>query len=77
VVESATRSLQLGLSLRHVTCYCAKLGYDMVTYCATTWALTQKQANRLEVVHSDCLRQILNVRRADRHSKQHLWSQCH
>jgi hypothetical protein len=30
VVESATRSLQLGLSLRHVTCYCAKLGYDMV-----------------------------------------------
>lgn len=41
-----------------------------------TWALTKKQANRLEVVHSDCLRQILNVRRADRHSKQHLWSQC-
>jgi hypothetical protein len=41
-----------------------------------TWALTKKQANQLEVVHSDCLRQILNVRRIDRHSKQHLWSQC-
>ena len=38
MVESATRSLQLGLSLRHVTCYCAKLGLDMVTYCATTAA---------------------------------------
>jgi hypothetical protein len=36
VVESATRSLQLGVSLRHVTCYCAELGLDMVTYCATT-----------------------------------------
>ena len=27
-------------------------------------------------MHSDCLRQILNVRRVDRHSKKHLWSQC-
>jgi hypothetical protein len=43
---------------------------------AETWALTQKQADRLEVVHSDCLRHILNVRRVDRHSKQWLWSQC-
>jgi hypothetical protein len=45
VVESATRSLQLDLSLRHVTCYCAKLGYDMVTYRATTevWDLTSVQ----------------------------------
>jgi hypothetical protein len=45
-----------------------------------TWALTEKLAKRLEVVHLDCLiclrRQILNVHRADRHSKQHLWSQC-
>jgi len=41
-----------------------------------TWALTKKQSNQLEVVHSDYLRQILNVRRADRHSKHHLWSQC-
>jgi predicted RNase H-like nuclease len=41
-----------------------------------TWALTRKQAERLEVAHSDCLRQILNVRRAGQHSKQHLWSQC-
>jgi hypothetical protein len=36
-----------------------------------TWALTKQQAERLEVAHSDCLRQILNMRRADRHSKQH------
>jgi hypothetical protein len=28
------------------------------------------------VVHSDCLRQFPNVRVADQHSMQHLWSQC-
>ena len=28
MVESATQPLQLGLSLRHVTCCCAKLGLD-------------------------------------------------
>ena len=33
-----------------------------------TWALTKNQADRLEMVHSACLRQILNVRHADRHS---------
>ena len=41
-----------------------------------TWALKQSQADRLEVVHSDCLRHILHVRRIDRHSKRYLWSQC-
>ena len=39
-------------------------------------ALTQKQADRLEVVHSACLWPIVNVRRTERHNKQHLWSQC-
>jgi hypothetical protein len=41
-----------------------------------SWALTALQTQRLEVVHSDCLRQILNVRRTDRHSRQHLWDLC-
>jgi len=41
-----------------------------------TWVNTQKQADQLEVVHSDSLRQILNVRRIDWHSKSYLGSQC-
>ena len=36
VVESATRSLQLGLSLRQMMCYFAKLGLVMVTFCTAT-----------------------------------------
>jgi hypothetical protein len=67
-----TRSMSVKLKMQCFRAYVL----PVLLFGCETWALTQKQANRLEVVHSDCLRQILNVRRADRHSKQHLWSQC-
>lgn len=38
------------------------------------WALTKKQAI---VVHLDCLRQILKLRRISRDRTKHLWSQWH
>lgn len=40
------------------------------------WALTVKQAERLERVHSSCLRQILGVRLCDRHTLEHIRQQC-
>jgi hypothetical protein len=64
----------LGVKLK-MQCFRAYV-LPVLLFGSETWALTQKQADRLEVVHSDCLRHILNVRLADRHSKQHLWSQC-
>lgn len=65
-------SLSVKLKMRCFRAYVL----PVLLFGSETWGLTQKQADRLEVVHSDCLRQILNVRRIDRHSKQHLWSQC-
>jgi hypothetical protein len=67
-----TRSLSVKLKMQCFRAYVL----PVLLFGGETWALTQKQADRLEVVQSDCRRQILNVRRADRHSKQHIWSQC-
>ena len=36
----------------------------------------QPAASQLEVLHSDCLRRIINVHRADQQSKQRMESQC-
>jgi hypothetical protein len=66
-----TRSLSVKLKMQ---CICAYV-LPVLLFGSETWALTQKQADRLEVVHSDCLRHILNVRRVDRHSREQLWSQ--
>lgn len=40
------------------------------------WALTKKQSQRLEVVHSKCMRQMLRVRLQDRHSLVELRKRC-
>lgn len=43
---------------------------------AETWALTQKQVQLLERVHSSCLRQMLNVRVSDRHRLVDIRAMC-
>jgi hypothetical protein len=66
------RSLSVKLKMQ---CFCAHV-LPVLLFGSETWALTQKLADKLEVVHSDCLRHILGVRRVDRHSKPRLWSHC-
>ena len=41
-----------------------------------TWALTDKQLQQLERVHSSCLRQMLNVRVSDRHRLVDIRAMC-
>ena len=66
------RKLRVGLKMQCFRAYVL----PVLLFGSETWALTKKDADRLEVVHTDCLRQILNVRRVDRHSKKQIWAQC-
>jgi len=45
-------------------------------YGAETWNCTKSQVARLEAAHSSCIRQLLGVSWRDRHSCEHLRSQC-
>jgi hypothetical protein len=62
-----------------VKCYSANV-LPILTFGSEFWALNKKQANQLEVVHSDCqrqcLRQILGVRRCDRHRLTDIRARC-
>jgi hypothetical protein len=49
---------------------CSSYVLPVLLFGSVTWAPTQKQTDRLEVVHSDCFRQVLIVCPADRNSKQ-------
>lgn len=53
-------------------CLCAS--YPAVG--SESWALTQKHTHMLEVVHSDCLRQILGVRLCQHHKLSYIRSEC-
>jgi hypothetical protein len=62
-----------------VKCYSANV-LPILTFGSEFWALNKQQANQLEVVHSDCqrqcLRQILGVRRCDRHRLTDIRARC-
>jgi hypothetical protein len=45
-------------------------------YGSETWAYAQGQVQALEVAHNDCLREILGVRRIDRHPIEHIHTRC-
>ena len=45
-------------------------------YGAETWNCTANHLSRLETAHSACLRRIMGVRIADRHTLQHIRSTC-
>jgi hypothetical protein len=59
-----------------VTCSVCRPICCQLLFGSETWALTNKQADWLQVVHSTCWRQVLNVHCADRHSLQQVWSEC-
>ena len=40
------------------------------------WTLTKVQSQKLERVHSSCLRSILGVRLSDRHTNEHIRKSC-
>jgi hypothetical protein len=56
-------------------CYSADV-LPFLMFGSESWALTKKQANQLEVVHSGCLRQILGVRRCDHHRLTDIRARC-
>ncbi len=45
-------------------------------YNSEMWPLTQAQGDRLETAYSNCMRRILGVDIADRHSLEHLRGRC-
>jgi hypothetical protein len=56
-------------------CYSAYV-LPTLLFASETWALTQKQTERLECVHSSCLRQLLHVCLSDRHRLVDIRKQC-
>jgi hypothetical protein len=45
-------------------------------YGCETWNYTEAKVHALEVAHNDCLRQIMGVRRSERHSMHHIHQVC-
>jgi len=68
----SARKLSVALKMQ---CYRAYV-LPVLLFGSETWALTKELTRRLEVVHSDCLRHMLNVRRVDGQSREYLRSQC-
>jgi hypothetical protein len=66
------RKLKVNLKIK---CYSAHV-LPILMVGSESWALTKKQANHLEVVHSHCLGQILGVRRCDRHRLTDVSARC-
>ncbi len=66
------RKLKVSLKMK---CYSAYV-LPILMFGSESWALTKKQAKQLEVVHSDCLRQILGVRRCDHHKLTDIRARC-
>jgi hypothetical protein len=66
------RKLKVSLKMQCFRAYVL----PVLLFGSETWALTQKNADRLEVVHNDCLRQILHVCRSDQHSNEHIRAKC-
>jgi hypothetical protein len=66
------RKLKVSLKMK---CYSAYV-LPILMFGSESWALTFKQTKQLEVVHSDCLQQILGVRRCDHHRLTHIRAQC-
>lgn len=56
-------------------CYNAYV-LPVIMFASETWALTKQQTERLECVHSSCLRQLLHVRLSDRHRLVNIRKQC-
>jgi hypothetical protein len=65
---------KLKVSLK-MKCYSAYV-LPILMFGSESWALTKKQSNQLEVVHSDCLRQILGVHRCDHHRLTDIRARC-
>lgn len=67
-----TRRLNVSLKMQ---CYNAYV-LPILLFGCESWALTKKQSQQLEVVHSDCMRQILNVRLCDHHKLTDIRQRC-
>jgi hypothetical protein len=66
------RKLKVSLKMK---CYSAYV-LPILLFGSEAWALTKKHSQQLEVVHSDCLRQILNVQLCQRHKLIDIRSRC-
>ena len=58
-----------------VKCYKAYV-LPILLFGSECWSLTKVQSQKLERVHSSCLRSILGVRLSDRHTNEHIRKSC-
>ena len=58
-----------------VKCYKAYV-LPILLFGSECWSLTKVQSQKLERVHSSCLRSILGVRLSDRHTNEHIRKPC-
>ena len=58
-----------------VKCYKAYV-LPILLFVSECWSLTKVQSQKLERVHSSCLRSILGVRLSDRHTNEHIRKSC-
>lgn len=72
VWDAPSREFPVGLkSVVYETCV-----RTVLLFGSESWALPDALLHRLSVFHHNCLRQILGVRRSDRHSSNYLYNRC-